>query len=69
MTISKSKFNPNCNRDLLKCKLCDMNEVGDEFHYMFKCSAFGTERTKYLGKEKKMQYEYVQNTKHDECRE
>ena len=31
-----------------KCTLCNLNEIGDEFHYMFKCSFFTDQRNKYL---------------------
>ena len=32
------------------CKLCDIGEVGDEYHYLFKCPHFGQERKLYLKK-------------------
>lgn len=32
---------PNCTR-------CNLTEPGDEFHYLFKCPAFTTDRKKYL---------------------
>jgi hypothetical protein len=30
------------------CKLCTENALGDEFHYLFKCSFFNSERERYL---------------------
>jgi hypothetical protein len=31
-----------------KCMLCSLNDVGDEFHYLLKCSFFTDERMKYI---------------------
>lgn len=31
-----------------KCNLCLSNDVGDEFHYLFSCSYFKKDRSKYL---------------------
>ena len=28
------------------CKLCKTGDLGDEFHYLFKCSYFNTQRKK-----------------------
>jgi hypothetical protein len=28
------------------CELCNSNEIGDEFHYMFNCEYFNNEKTK-----------------------
>ena len=30
------------------CTLCDRNDIGDEFHYLFKCNHFNDFRVKYL---------------------
>ena len=30
------------------CTVCESNEIGDEFHYLFKCSKFKDERVKYI---------------------
>ena len=30
------------------CNICPTNEVGDEFHYLFKCSYFYEDRKKYV---------------------
>ena len=30
------------------CTLCNYNDIGDEFHYLFKCSAFVNERKQYI---------------------
>lgn len=31
------------------CKLCDKNQLGDEFHYLFSCPHFQEARNKYIG--------------------
>lgn len=38
----------NTDRNDRKCNLCNLNEVGDEFHYLFVCSAFQNERSNFL---------------------
>jgi len=38
-----------------KCTLCSQNEIGDEFHYLFKCTFFNEDRNKYMKR-----YYYVQ---------
>ena len=30
------------------CTICNTSEVGDEFHYIFKCPVFHSDRNKYL---------------------
>ena len=35
-------------RDDRICDLCDRNNLGDEYHYIFDCTFFKTERKKYL---------------------
>lgn len=32
------------------CHCCQMNEIGDEYHYIFKCTKFLAERKKYIDK-------------------
>ncbi len=32
------------------CTLCNTNELGDEFHYLFKCTNFTDERKKFVKK-------------------
>ena len=34
----------NFNLEDRKCKLCDSNDLGDEFHYLFKCKFFDESR-------------------------
>lgn len=34
----------NIDRNLRKCTLCDSNNLGDEFHYLYRCSFFDEER-------------------------
>ena len=36
------------NIDNETCKLCDLNEPGDEFHYILKCPYFSNDRKKLL---------------------
>ena len=31
-----------------KCLLCNLNEIGDEYHYIMKCPFFLNDRRKYL---------------------
>ena len=38
------------NYILRKCKLCQQKEIGDEFHYLFKCTFFNIYRKKYIDK-------------------
>lgn len=33
-----------------KCQLCQLNDTGDEYHYMLKCTFFETERKAHLKK-------------------
>ena len=35
---------------LNKCKLCQMKEVGDDYHYLFICTFFKNPRRKYINK-------------------
>ena len=30
------------------CHLCQLNDIGDEYHYVFKCPYFSNERKKYI---------------------
>ena len=36
------------NLDDKKCTLCDLDEIGDEFHYLLKCTAFQRERSSLI---------------------
>ena len=31
-----------------KCSLCNLNEIGDEFHYLFCCTFFNTQRSLHI---------------------
>ena len=31
-----------------KCQICDMNEPGDEYHYILKCPVFQNQRNRYI---------------------
>ena len=41
------------------CTLCDTNEIGDEYHYLYQCSYFNVDRSKYLKK-----YYYINPNMH-----
>ena len=34
--------------DTRYCEQCNMNEVGDEYHYIFNCPALAQERNAYI---------------------
>jgi len=38
----------NLERKFRLCPHCDQNDIGDEFHYMFTCSKFKSERVKFI---------------------
>ena len=40
----------NTPRNMRICSLCDMNTLGDEFHYLFECPIFDKDRQLYLKK-------------------
>ena len=40
----------NIPRSKRKCKLCDLNAMGDEFHYLFECTYFSDDRAKYISR-------------------
>jgi hypothetical protein len=40
----------NVPRNERRCTLCSLNEIGDEFHYLFNCTHFGAERSKFIKK-------------------
>ena len=44
LTIEKGRWS-GIESSKRKCKMCFLNEVGDEFHYLFRCNAFDKERT------------------------
>ena len=46
LPVTKNRFNSN-NVDV-SCNLCCCGDVGDEFHYLFKCTYFNDMRTIYL---------------------
>ncbi|XP_067668059.1 uncharacterized protein [Haliotis asinina] len=47
LPVEKGRWN-RIPRDERKCKLCCLNDVGDEFHYIFKCIHFRKERSMYI---------------------
>ena len=36
------------NNAALTCDKCNQMDIGDEFHYLFKCSFFASSRVKYI---------------------
>ncbi len=48
----------NINSTNRKCNLCPINDVEDEFHYLFRCSHFETKRKDFLDSK----YYYGTNT-------
>ena len=38
----------NVPREDRVCTLCDLNEIGDEYHYIFNCPCFVIQRKQYL---------------------
>jgi hypothetical protein len=47
LSIETGKFF-NIDRSERHCNLCSVNELGDEFHYLFKCTFFNNARAKFL---------------------
>ena len=48
LPVCAQRFNKNVPDSKLKCPLCNSNDVGDEFHYIFICSEFRAERAKFI---------------------
>ena len=42
-----------------KCSLCTSDDIGDEFHYVFKCSFFENDRLLYIGRKYSGQQMYI----------
>ena len=40
----------NIDRSERHCNLCNVNELGDEFHYLFKCTFFNHVRAKFVSR-------------------
>ena len=47
LPVTYDRFKP-CDRSKMICPLCDKDEVGDEYHYIFHCEHFKPERKKFL---------------------
>ena len=54
MPIAAGRYS-NIPIDERLCTICQLNEIGDEFHYLFKCTYFSSQRARYL-----MRYYYTQ---------
>jgi hypothetical protein len=48
----------NIARENRICPLCNNGDIGDEFHYLFKCQYFGN-HLKYLSSFRKPNYLYI----------
>ena len=35
-------------RNERKCSKCDLNEIGDQFHYIFRCNLFNADRRNHV---------------------
>ena len=46
--VTLSYVNRNIPYDDRLCQICNMNEIGDEFHYLFICPTFHPHRNNYL---------------------
>ena len=40
----------NISRENRKCHLCNSGDIGDEFHYLFKCTSFDSDRISFSQK-------------------
>ena len=47
MPIVAGRYN-NIPLDDRLCTLCQLNEIGDEFHYLFNCTFFANQRARYI---------------------
>ena len=46
--LPANKFRFSNNNEEKNCNLCDSGDLGDEFHFLFVCSFFQSERDLYL---------------------
>lgn len=49
LPIETGRWN-NIQREDRKCNLCDLNDLGDEFHYLFKCKQIDNKRKECIDK-------------------
>jgi hypothetical protein len=49
LPVEKGRWK-NIARENRICPLCNNGEIGDEFHYQFKCQYFGNQRQIYIKK-------------------
>ena len=47
LPIEKGRWQ-NIERNLRKCQLCNLNDIGDEFHYILNCPFFANQRQQLL---------------------
>ena len=48
--LPANKFKINGEEPNKNCNLCNAHDIGDEYHYLFKCTYFIEERIVYLNK-------------------
>ena len=48
LPVAKSRYNEGGGGVDVKCKLCESNDICDEFHVLFICKYFDEQRKKYL---------------------
>ena len=48
LPVAKSRYMTGVGREDAKCRLCETNDLCDEFHVLFICKYFGEHRKKYL---------------------
>ena len=53
LPVCKDRFN-NLPFTELVCPLCNVRDIGDEFHYLLKCPYFNEERSRYVQKNKRI---------------
>ena len=48
LPVCARRFNKEAPESSMRCTLCNSNDVGDEFHYIFVCNAFKAERARFI---------------------
>ena len=59
LRIETGRWN-NIDASLRFCQICDMNEVEDEIHFLFRCSEYNDVRSKFISEICKMNNEFKQ---------
>ena len=48
LPVNQDRFNKQRDISNSVCVLCSQNDIGDEYHYLFKCDYFNDERKMYI---------------------